>query len=152
MKKSVELTFSSRPDCMVRREVACRKVVAMHVTPKTGVRLFNIRKCKVQCAVKLQGKLLNPRFKIIQLNRSRDLAQQLKFRPGIGWGKDVLWGGIIGCLGWKNGGSVITESPKWGIIKRTCPYRLGGQLFDTLANKWLCSFQVLGMVSCWYVK
>ena len=31
---------------MVRREMACRKVAAMHVTPKTGVRLFVIRNVK----------------------------------------------------------------------------------------------------------
>ena len=46
MKKSVELTFSSRPDSVVRREMACRKVAAMHVTPKTDVRLFIMRKVK----------------------------------------------------------------------------------------------------------
>jgi len=37
------------------------------------------------------------------------------------------------------GGSVITERPKRGSLNVTCPYRLGGRLFNTLKSNFAVS-------------
>ena len=57
------------------------------------------------------------------------------------------FGGIIGFLGWRKGGSVLNESPKGASLNATCSYRLDGWLFVTLAKRNFAFFKHLGWLA-----